>query len=422
MLKVEVLSKKTIKPSTPTPPHLRTFNLSLLDQLFPAYWVHVILFYHGGDRSLDPAGRLKRSLSETLTHHYPIAGRIKESSPGGKIYIECNDEGVEFSESVVDCDVDSVLSNPPIEEFVHLIPVKHTYFSIDEPLLAVQLNRFKCGGWALGVCVSHRVADGISMSSLITSWAKAATGGGGEGGVPGHFFELGSIMPTQDGLPPIHSTPTPTPVVPGRFVISGSSIERLRRDNSTYNRSSRPTRFEAATCLLWRCAMRAAGDSARARRPHAMVSVDVRRRMPLAALGECKVGNAFVMASAVGERVAADGGRERQGFLEERLRGAVKGVNGEYVRAYMPKKEEAAAAGAVVDERLMFSHWCRFPLYEADFGWGRPAWLGQASYEFCNFVLFMEGRGADGMEAWVWLQEEELKRLRNDPELLSFTS
>ncbi|KAK1260661.1 Vinorine synthase [Acorus gramineus] len=357
MLKVELLSKKTIKPSTPTPPHLRTFNLSLLDQLFPAYWVHVILFYHGGDRSLNPAGRLKRSLSETLTHHYPIAGRIRESSPGGKIYVECNDEGVEFSESVIDCDIDSVLSNPPIEEFVHLIPVKHTYFSIDEPLLAVQLNRFKCGGWALGVCVSHRIADGISMSSLITSWATAATGGG--------------------------------------------------------------TRFEAAACLLWRCTMRAAGDSARARRPHAMVSVDVRRRMPPAALGECKVGNAFVMASAVGERVAADGGRERQGFLEETLRGAVKGVNGEYVRAYMPKKE---AAGAVVDERLMFSHWCRFPLYEADFGWGRPTWLGQASYEFCNFVLFMEGRGADGMEAWVWLQEEELKRLRNDPELLSFTS
>ncbi|KAK1260860.1 Salutaridinol 7-O-acetyltransferase [Acorus gramineus] len=253
MLKVELLSKKTIKPSTPTPPHLRTFNLSLLDQLFPAYWVHVILFYHGGDRSLNPAGRLKRSLSETLTHHYPIAGRIRESSPGGKIYVECNDEGVEFSESVIDCDIDSVLSNPPIEEFVHLIPVKHTYFSIDEPLLAVQLNRFKCGGWALGVCVSHRIADGISMSSLITSWATAATGGGGG------------------------------------------------------------------------------------------------------------------------------------------------------------------------DERLMFSHWCRFPLYEADFGWGRPTWLGQASYEFCNFVLFMEGRGADGMEAWVWLQEEELKRLRNDPELLSFT-
>ncbi|KAK1309380.1 Salutaridinol 7-O-acetyltransferase [Acorus calamus] len=341
MLKVEVLSKKTIKPSTPTPPHLRTFNLSLLDQLFPAYWVHVILFYHGGDRSLNPAGRLKRSLSETLTHHYPIAGRIRESSPGGKIYVECNDEGVEFSESVVDCDVDSVLSNPPIEEFVHLIPVKHTYFSIDEPLLAVR---------------DQRERD-----------------------------------------------------------------RALRSDDSTYNRSSRPTRFEAAACLLWRCAMRAAGDFARARRPHAMVSVDVRRRMPPAVLGECKVGNAFVMASAVGERVAADGGQERQGFLEERLRGAVKGVNGEYVRAYMPKKEEVVA-GAVVDERLMFSHWCRFPLYEVDFGWGRPVWLGQASYEFCNFVLFMEGRGADGMEAWVWLQEEELERLQNDPELLSFTS
>ncbi|KAI3955985.1 hypothetical protein MKW92_033474 [Papaver armeniacum] len=98
---VEVISKETIKPAIPTPNQLRNFNLSLLDQYLSPTYVPIILFYpavvanntfskHRGDLDL-----LKRSLSETLVHFYPMAGKLKDKN---NIVVACNDEGADFFE------------------------------------------------------------------------------------------------------------------------------------------------------------------------------------------------------------------------------------------------------------------------------------------------------------------------------------
>jgi hypothetical protein len=43
--------------------------------------------------NLERHDRFKKSLSEVLTHFYPLAGRVKE-----KLYVDCNDEGVHYEE------------------------------------------------------------------------------------------------------------------------------------------------------------------------------------------------------------------------------------------------------------------------------------------------------------------------------------
>ncbi|KAI3925844.1 hypothetical protein MKW92_019325, partial [Papaver armeniacum] len=100
-MKVQVISKEFIKPSTPTPPHLGNFKLSLIDQLLPPVYVPIVVFYPANDGhesnnndECSKANMLKKSLSETLTRYYPLAGRIRDN-----ILVECNDEGVDYIEA-----------------------------------------------------------------------------------------------------------------------------------------------------------------------------------------------------------------------------------------------------------------------------------------------------------------------------------
>ncbi|KAJ0735760.1 putative acetyl-CoA-benzylalcohol acetyltransferase [Helianthus annuus] len=64
---------------------------------------------------------------------------------------------------------------------------------------------------------------------------------------------------------------------------------------------------------------------------------------------------------------------------------------------------------------------CWFPLYEVDFGWGKPV---QVKYvipevDFKNLVL-MDTPDKDGIEVTIRLPEEEMLILQQDKELLAF--
>ncbi|KAI3992376.1 hypothetical protein MKX01_013243, partial [Papaver californicum] len=101
MMKVQVVSKESIKPSSPTPNHLKIFNLSFLDQLAPPIYVNILLYYfHNAKKIINADVRrsvLKKSLAETLTKLYPLAGKIIDD----KFIVDCNDEGVDYIETKV---------------------------------------------------------------------------------------------------------------------------------------------------------------------------------------------------------------------------------------------------------------------------------------------------------------------------------
>ncbi|KAM7278943.1 hypothetical protein ACFE04_006077 [Oxalis oulophora] len=91
-MKIEIVRRETIKPSSPTPDHLRKFKLSFLDQLIPNEYVSLLLYYPPKDFDPKDGGnmldRLKSSLSKTLTRFYPFAGRLNDD-----VSVDCNDEG-----------------------------------------------------------------------------------------------------------------------------------------------------------------------------------------------------------------------------------------------------------------------------------------------------------------------------------------
>lgn len=114
-VEVEIISREDIRPSSPTPSHLRVFNLSLLDHLIPSPYAPIILYYTSPNSDKTYLSEvpkrlelLKKSLSETLTQFYPLGGKIKELD----FSIECNDEGANFVQAKVKCPIDKFLVQP----------------------------------------------------------------------------------------------------------------------------------------------------------------------------------------------------------------------------------------------------------------------------------------------------------------------
>lgn len=424
-LKVQIISKETIKPSSPTSQNLRSSPLSLLDQIAPPIYNHLLLFY--SNNSAQTLIQLKSSLSRTLAHFYPLAGRIKASEVDNTLYVECNDEGVELVEARAEAELDSVLLHPPINQFSELLPIEASDFRHGDPLVAVQLTFFEGHGFALGLSISHLVADGASMAMFLTSWADVSRGLDLR---RAPRFDAASVFPPR----PLTANEAPERAPPARrqaaaavikrFVISPRAMARLR--GGRYDRAMRvPTRVEAVSALVWRSLVRARGDAARGRRVVMGHSVNLRRRLspPLA---DESFGNMWIGVAAVGQLVGDgcdDGGGQE--VLEEAMRKGVRKVDEEYVRR---KAEEKWLGRRGIDgvegetEAWIFSSWCRMPWYGTDFGWGNPEWVGCGISDMKDVCILIDTKDGDGMEVWLWLGEEEMERVEKDPEFLEFIS
>ena len=69
----------------------------------------------------------------------------------------------------------------------------------------------------------------------------------------------------------------------------------------------------------------------------------------------------------------------------------------------------------------MFTSWCKFPLNEVDFGWGKPCWVSRCATPL-EMVSLQDTECGDGVEAWVSLKEHDMLQFQSDANLTTFTS
>ncbi|OVA20488.1 Transferase [Macleaya cordata] len=434
-MKVEVISKEIIKPSLPTPQHLKTFNLSLLDQLSPSFYVPLILFYGAAAPDATDHHRsdmLKRSLSETLTRFYPVAGRIKDNN---NIYVDCNDDGVDYFEVRINCTVSDFMS--ATDELDQLLP-SHI----------VANNNSDVQGAHITVCMSHKIADASTLVTFINCWA-ATVRGATEIVYP--TFDSASLFPPCRELVVSSLGPAKTVtagmtistreqrVVIKRFVFDAAKMAALRARIMDMASSTvkNPTRVEAVSALIWKSAMEVSrvkseegSLSKRGKTPIFVVNhgVNLRGRMD-PPLPKVSFGNLVIVATATSTSEPRVGNHELDGLVGQ-LRDAINKINGDYIGKVLQSgeflksvanKEEEAAADKVDVEVYWMTSWCRFPVYEADFGWGKPIWVtttGGNSLPYKNIVILIDTRCGEGIEALVTLLEEDVVLFERNLELL----
>ncbi|XP_030527727.1 stemmadenine O-acetyltransferase-like [Rhodamnia argentea] len=426
-MKVILEHAETIKPSSPTPPDLRRHSLSFLDQIAPPIFMPLLLFFSKDDplTNEEKLSKIKRSLSETLTGFYPLAGRLRDN-----LYVECNDDGVHFVVAQATCRLSEVLESPDPEKLDRLLPFK--LYDLGDLATAVQVSFFECGGLCLALCVSHKLADALSFFSFLNSWATVARGDGGQ--IISPVFESSSLFPPMNlaGFAPSTGI-LKEGLVTKRFVFDAVSIAALR-DKYCNNEKveaegqiRRPTRVEALSAFLWRRYMESTQKKPDCTSENDKIytvlhAVNLRPRMD-PPLSDRHFGNISRIALAM-PTIDTD-----EHMIVNQVREAIKEVNTDYVKKlregeghlnFMKERSARISKGEIVP--FSFTSLCRFPTYEADFGWGKPAWVGSSALPYWNLVSFLDTRDGGGIEAYANLKPEDMALFEKDKELLSLAS
>ncbi|CAG7862257.1 unnamed protein product [Brassica rapa] len=428
--RVEVISRDIIKPSSPTPNHLQNFKLSLLEQLGPTIFGPMLFFYSANNRikQTEQLLNLKKSLSETLTHFYPLSGRLN-----GNTSINCNDSGADFLEAQVNSPLSNLLQEPSSEMLEQLIPTSVDSIEARTKLLLAQATFFKCGGMAIGVCVSHKLADATSVGLFMKSWS-AITSQGSIKTVGSPVFDTLKIFP-----PGNFSETSPAPVVEPeikmnqtlskRFVFDSSSIEALQAKASSFE-VTQPTRVEAVSAFIWKLAMKATRTVSRTSKPSILANSASLRSRVSPPFTKNSIGNLvsyFAAKAEEGEKqrklqtLVAEIRRAKQRFRDDHIPKLVgNGDATEVICNYQKEAGNMIASGGF--DFYILTSACRFGLYEIDFGWGKPVWFAFPSVRQKNIVALVDTKEGGGIEAWVNLNEQEMKLFEEDRELLDFAS
>ncbi|CAA3019325.1 vinorine synthase-like [Olea europaea subsp. europaea] len=416
-MKIEIISSELIKPSSPTPSESRDFKLSVIDERIPPAYIPLVLYYSCDEsknmKQSEILDRLKKSLSDALVRFYPLAGRMD-----GQISVSCNDEGALYLEAKVDGKISDIIEFPEVEFLDKLIPYqsKGSITNAVE-LIAIQVSLFSCGGISIGICISHRIADGWTLCSFIKGWSSMACA---KYEFARPVFNSSALFPprnTPDFKPNIRSLAIQPPVihlVTKRFVFNESVINALK--SQVVNNSSivNPTRVEVVSAFLWKACI-FARKIEKSGKSVAFHPVNLRGRVP--ALTDDTFGNIFQMTSAV------NSDETDWIHLVEKLRAAFKKISSDYINELLGENgfelvknnfiQISKLLGQGDCEIFRFNSYCRFPLYETDFGWGKPVWVS-ASFSTRDSIFMLDSKSSGGIEAWIVMAEDDMKKLEQE--------
>ncbi|KAK4839425.1 hypothetical protein QYF36_021845 [Acer negundo] len=312
-----------------------------------------------------------------------------------------------------------VLKQPEIDPQEQLLPCKVKELLTSRSILAVQVSYFACGGAAICLLFRHVCIDATAAANFIKSWAAIAACGGFDFTVQDVIFDCTSIFPPTDDSVIPENTCTEDILyslkenVRRRFVFEGSKISALQEKIG-----NRPTRFEAVFALI----LGAITTGQREGKGFtATFPVNLRKRMNPPIPEQC-IGNIHTIVQTNRPREEAT----NYSSLTAKVRELISMVNGEYVKQASPdgwllRKDVENDT----DGMFMISSWCTLPLYETDFGWGKPTVvvpLGRLNSGDHIAVVLLDTGNDKGIEAWVSMSKEGMDKFEQDSGVIAYAS
>lgn len=440
-MQVQVLDKKIIKPSSPTPSPLQTYKLSFFDQLAPRAHIPLVYFYQIDEKvddfkNIKKLEQLQKSLSKNLNHFYPIAGRFSEDG----LSVSCQDQGILYVEAKVNRKLDQLLNeaHENIDLVSQFVPwdIAETCH-VTTPILGVQVTIFECGGLALAVHNTHALSDGFTGTTFTDEWAKISRSDR-TSEQKCLSFNLASFFPARDDIsgvlkpfPPMEPGPK---IVTKMFLFNKEAISSLKDEvRAKFSFSGinnfHPSRVEVVTALIWK-GMITASQARHGRLRPSITSLAVNLRgktSPGAA--ENSFGNLYIQVPI---KLTVDDHSKMglhdfvqliRGTIQKTLADCAKASSADELFSMAVKFHNEIREGIgddEVDVRICTSL-CRFPIYDADFGWGKPCWVSSINAPFEIFSL-MDTKCGTGVEARVNLNEIDMPKFESDPDIVAYSA
>nr|XP_027102776.1 acetyl-CoA-benzylalcohol acetyltransferase-like [Coffea arabica] len=432
-LKVQIFSRKLIKPSNPTPSHLRSFKLSLFDQLAPPLYVHILFYYlldedHNRAENDERFAQMQKSLSRVLSKYYPLAGRFLKD----ELLIDCADQGVEYFEAHVNGELVEFLQEGPeielLNKFLPWNPPPSPYLATS-PLVAVQINKFECGGVVVGIQISHFIVDASSMMTFLKEWANSCTSPTEMYPVlsPNYNDHFVSIF-RQEHYQGLNPGPAdyPAKIVTQRFLLDETIIEKIMEGAalSCSKCNFHPSRVVVALALIWRALLGVClAKHGHFRDSIVAIAMNLRGKTALT-ISEPNYGNFWTSVIVPLEaKKAKIQLQELMILLDNRIKST-----SEKLATASPEDISSMLIDSrreIIEKRYLSvgidvyvcTSWCRFPIHEVDFGWGKPHWVSHAS-KAIEAIGLVDAKKGEGLEAWVSLKEEDMIEFKRALEVL----
>uniref|UniRef100_A0A2N9GK54 Uncharacterized protein n=1 Tax=Fagus sylvatica TaxID=28930 RepID=A0A2N9GK54_FAGSY len=221
----------------------------------------------------DPAFVIGEALSKVLVYYYPLAGKLKRNSDGN-LQINCTADGVPFLVANANCKLSSLhyLDGVDVEmakQFVFDFPSEGD--SAGYHALVLQVTKFSCGGFTIGMGMSHSVCDGFGAAQFFRALAELASGKSEPSVKPVWERERLVVTPIEEPLKFLvdKSSLATSPYIPTTdllhecFHVSSESIKRLKKslmeecgsESENFNESF--TTLEVLGAYVWRSRFRA---------------------------------------------------------------------------------------------------------------------------------------------------------------------
>jgi shikimate O-hydroxycinnamoyltransferase len=291
----------------------------------------------------------------------------------------------------------------------------------------MQVTFFKCGGVSIGTAIHHTAADGLAALDFINTWAAIARGQ--EAAAPRPWLDrtlLRARSPpvvrfnhaeySRRGAGSSSKAVNKVPFESAILPLSKIQVESLKQQSG--GKTKKLSTFKAVAAHVWRCACKTRG-LAETEDSRLYMTADARSRVT-PPLPPRYFGNAIFRASAVAK--VGDVVSEPLAATADRVSAATDGLKDEYVRSlvdYLDEPVSGDAAGLRKGEWVMpetdlwVISWQGLPIYDADFGWSRPAFMGRACLQFSGLVYLVPGPDDDGhLDVCVALEPKSLRRFK----------
>ncbi|GJR77083.1 transferase, chloramphenicol acetyltransferase-like domain protein [Tanacetum coccineum] len=335
--------------------------------------------------------------------------------------VECNDEGAEFIHAKVNIKLQDFLGiemNPLlVDEFIPLKSGAPLVYS--DPLLAIQVTMFECGGVAIGVSASHKIVDASTLCTFLNEWASMNREEN-EIEFVGPGFNSSLLFPPRD-LP---SFPPPPPMTMSddmlskhtrmKLIFSESDITNMKAKAIASGKVStrQLSKVQLVSAMIWKALN--AIDKAIHNYPRESIllqAVNLRGKMA-SSISENSCGNLFGICTT------ESGTYETTDRLVDRLSDSIKKIRNNYSKVYHNSEEgqmmvmnshlRLDSINPLSTNVVMLTSWCKFPFYETDFGFGKPIWVVPGTITLRNSGCLIDDAQGKGVEAYVFLEVKDV--------------